>query len=356
MMWGGNRCSTVALATLILTASQAATAQLIAESTTALIQGEALDEIRAATRHLGGTITHELPIISAIGATIAPMQLQQLREMDFVERVIDDLDADEKSEPPRDCPITAALELHWNGRSLSWRLFNKADHALPLSKLLADWPEALGALQELRIGSKVLALQALPAASGAVNLELGEEMLQPGETTVNLSFEHAPTLPTPEMQNAMDLSVAYSGDCNVEAVPSYTAPLADSYYPGESGARLLHRHGVTGKGVTVAVLDSGLWEHPPAITHNSDGELRVLARYNAILGETVDKVNDESGHGTHMTSVLARSDRASPANSEDEPGFRGVAPDVSLVIVKAFDSSGTGAIAGPGTSGTVAGR
>jgi subtilisin family serine protease len=79
----------------------------------------------------------------------------------------------------------------------------------------------------------------------------------------------------------------------------------------------------TGKGVTVAVMDSGIAEHP-------DLAGRVRTR--------VDFVNDKSalldpaGHGTHIAGVIA-------ANG---PEFKGVAPDAQLVSLRVLDANGDG--------------
>ena len=90
----------------------------------------------------------------------------------------------------------------------------------------------------------------------------------------------------------------------------------------------------------MAVLDSGLWEHE-ALVKDSRGRKRVLARYDAISGRAVDEAFDESGHGTHLTSVLAHS---GPTLIDNEPtgAFKGIAPDARLVIVKAFNVEGQG--------------
>ena len=59
--------------------------------------------------------------------------------------------------------------------------------------------------------------------------------------------------------------------------------------------------GITGKGVTVAVVDSGLWEHDALVSTTLTGRNRVLARYDALTdAPRFSEVVDESGHGTHI--------------------------------------------------------
>ena len=55
----------------------------------------------------------------------------------------------------------------------------------------------------------------------------------------------------------------------------------------------------------------------------------------------MEEAHDESGHGTHMTSVLAHSGQTSYAGTPTG-SYKGVAPDATIVAVKAFDVEGQG--------------
>ncbi|MDX1736453.1 MAG: S8 family peptidase, partial [Halioglobus sp.] len=80
------------------------------------------------------------------------------------------------------------------------------------------------------------------------------------------------------------------------------------------------------------------WEHP-ALARNTRGEPRVLARYDATSGTLQEQVADGSGHGTHMSSIIAHS---GPTLSGGQPTgtYKGVAPDANLVAVKVLDREG----------------
>ena len=123
-------------------------------------------------------------------------------------------------------------------------------------------------------------------------------------------------------------------------IPGYLANHENSYFPTVIGADALHLHGITGKGVTVAIVDSGLWE-TDVLGKDSAGNNRILARYDAIKNAAGEEVFDDSGHGTHIASVLAQSDQVTQ-NGKLTGTFKGVAPDVNLVVVKAFDIEGHG--------------
>ena len=104
-------------------------------------------------------------------------------------------------------------------------------------------------------------------------------------------------------------------------------------------ADLVHTQGFTGRGITVAILDTGLWAAPPLV-QDSNQRQRILASYDAKrdrFSET--KTRDRNGHGTHVTSIIANSE---PNGAGD---FNGVAPDVDMVIVRAFNGGGKGTYA-----------
>ncbi|WP_371631017.1 S8 family serine peptidase [Streptomyces sp. NBC_00341] len=80
--------------------------------------------------------------------------------------------------------------------------------------------------------------------------------------------------------------------------------------------------GYTGKGVTVAVLDSGYDSDHPDLAG------RVTVSSNFLGGDTAE---DDNGHGTHVASTIAGVDST----------YRGVAPDASLAVGKVCDSTGS---------------
>ncbi|MEM1404611.1 MAG: S8 family peptidase [Pseudomonadota bacterium] len=290
----------------------------------------------------GAEITHRLPIIDAIGARMSEAQLETvLQRNDSISRVIDDLAWEPSPElgSSDECPLKSAIELDWEGSNTSWTLFNKSDHPIHLAQGELQWPTRLGKLTGVAMAtSSATTLSHAPGE--AVDWLAGKTLTIDARATtaVTFSFEHAPTSAA-EIQSDMQLSAALDDDCATELVPSYRFPLADSYYPSVSGAAVLHSHGFTGHGITVAILDSGLWEAPPSLRKNTRGEDRIRARFDATTGTEVNEARDESGHGTHMLSVLGRSD-ATTRSDAPSPSYRGTAPDADIVVVKAFGESG----------------
>ncbi|PWN55453.1 alkaline serine protease [Abyssibacter profundi] len=101
------------------------------------------------------------------------------------------------------------------------------------------------------------------------------------------------------------------------------------------GADVLHASGIDGRGVGVAVIDTGLWQKVAKEIDVSEG-VSTEGLYTG--GEPIsfdgEQVADDSGHGTHVTSVIAGRE-LSPSGA-----YEGVAPGADVYVVKAFDSNG----------------
>ncbi len=83
------------------------------------------------------------------------------------------------------------------------------------------------------------------------------------------------------------------------------------------------------KGVTVAVLDTGIARHP-------DFEERIIAFQDFVNKKSV--IYDDSGHGTHVAGCLCGSGKLSAGI------YKGIAPESFLVVGKVLDHKGDGVI------------
>lgn len=89
--------------------------------------------------------------------------------------------------------------------------------------------------------------------------------------------------------------------------------------------------GVTGQGIGIALLDSGISPHKALGT-------RVVANVSLVTGDT-DKI-DEFGHGTHIAGIITGS--ASAASGVTSSYGGGIAPGAHLVNVRVLGANGTG--------------
>ena len=114
----------------------------------------------------------------------------------------------------------------------------------------------------------------------------------------------------------------------------------DTQFPTQVGASRLHRDGLTGSGVTIAVLDSGTWAHK-FLSMDTRGVIRSIGGYDAITDTWTASPKDDFGHGTHVTSIISSS-AAFVAGKSGDKSYNGMAPDADLISVRAFDSNGAG--------------
>lgn len=84
-----------------------------------------------------------------------------------------------------------------------------------------------------------------------------------------------------------------------------------------------------GKGIGVAVLDTGIIPHP-------DFDRRIMD-FSDFVGRQ-RKLYDDSGHGTHVAGILAGSGRLSGG------AYAGIAPEASLFAGKVLDQNGNGTV------------
>ncbi|MEG0565039.1 MAG: S8 family peptidase [Hungatella sp.] len=85
--------------------------------------------------------------------------------------------------------------------------------------------------------------------------------------------------------------------------------------------------GITGKGIGVAVLDTGIFPH-------EDFEDRIVV-FRDIVQRRMSAY-DDNGHGTHISAIVGGSGMASSGR------YRGVAPGCHLISIKVLDKKGNG--------------
>jgi serine protease AprX len=158
-------------------------------------------------------------------------------------------------------------------------------------------PQPLSSLTQILLGTVFNTLDSIPAVSTTLPLS---SILQ---LTLNPLVSYV-TLDRP-VTGAVTTATDYSG-------------LA-------IGANQAAAAGYTGKGIGVAILDSGIANHP-------DLQSKVVYRENFTAENTSA---DGYGHGTHVAGIVAGSGVSSKSV------VRGVAPGVNLIDLRVLDSKGS---------------
>ncbi len=128
--------------------------------------------------------------------------------------------------------------------------------------------------------------------------------------------------------------------------PDVAGIVADYTLPSQlvEGADLIgapaarRRSGVDGRGIRVAIIDSGLdYTHPAfgGCAAPAAAGCRVVDGWDALDGDP-DPM-DESGHGTHLAGIVA--------GGRGGPGGPGIAPGAELVPIRAGGAGGIGYLA-----------
>lgn len=92
----------------------------------------------------------------------------------------------------------------------------------------------------------------------------------------------------------------------------------------------VHDAGITGRGVTACVLDSGICLHP-------DYAARIVSFRDFVNGRTA--CYDDASHGSHVSGILGGNGRSSGGR------YCGIAPDCRLIHLKVLDRYGQGSLA-----------
>jgi serine protease AprX len=127
--------------------------------------------------------------------------------------------------------------------------------------------------------------------------------------------------------------------------PDYQVQQTLDYAGPAVGATVAQRdYRLTGKGVGVAVIDSGIAYSNDLNQSYSSSRSRVVAGYDFVARKTTYQKNDPCGHGSCVAGIIA-------GNAYNSRGllasrqFYGVAPEVNLVNLRVLDRNGAGSVA-----------
>ena len=93
------------------------------------------------------------------------------------------------------------------------------------------------------------------------------------------------------------------------------------------------RQGLTGKGIGVAIFDTGIGYHPDLFSAHTQ---RLAAFYDTVNGK--NGYYDDNGHGTHIAGIICGTGAGSGGL------FEGVAPGCHFVVIKVLNKNGEGNI------------
>jgi serine protease AprX len=136
---------------------------------------------------------------------------------------------------------------------------------------------------------------------------------------------------------SLNTTVAPSGMPLTAVARGLLRNLVPSSYARALGATSLWQAGLTGSGVGVAVVDTGIDGDLPDF-RGANGASRVVQ--TAVVNQGATTVQDTYGHGTDVAGIIA----GNGANRDHSDPLRGkyigVAPNANLVAIKVADDAG----------------
>ena len=165
-----------------------------------------------------------------------------------------------------------------------------------------------------------------------------------------------------ELTAARARSLAANPDVHAVSLNTAVAPQSVPYGhlpfqmagPGVSGAQLqttydqtlgvlpLWKVGVTGTGVGVAVVDTGVDGSLPDFASKDHGSSRVVA--SAVANADATTATDSYGHGTDVAGIIAGNGDNRGSGDPLHGQYIGVAPNANLISIKVSDETGKASV------------
>ena len=229
--------------------------------------------------------------------------------------------------------LQSAADLGVGGSDAS--AVSSADTSSPLAELAADAPhKPVEVIVQLRAGIDPTQAETLAASAGGV-VERKLPIINGFSTTVPAA--DAAQLAGDPAIHAVSLNAAVQSEGIVDPTKLATA------YNQSIRADRAWLQGYTGKGVGVAVIDTGIQGNLPDFrVSQSDATSRVIA--TAVTNPAATTANDTFGHGTHVAGLIAGNGTNLPASDPNYGRYAGSAPDANLIAIKASDDAGNASV------------
>src|SRR5689334_2880583 len=97
-------------------------------------------------------------------------------------------------------------------------------------------------------------------------------------------------------------------------------------------------YGFDGSGVGIAIVDSGVYNHPD-FNSATTGTSRIIYNESFVPGDA--STGDLYGHGTHVAGIAAGNGTSAPTHGYNAT-YKGIAPNANIINLRALDSTGAG--------------
>ncbi len=173
----------------------------------------------------------------------------------------------------------------------------------------------------------------LPPARQAQLAALGADV------TRHLGFIHSVALSLPERNLAKLAALPFVTHLSYDG----KVKKSDAFTDASSGAAYARQnYNLTGKGVTVGVVDSGSSYYQWDLVA-PDGTKRVIASPDFTQGQQTIQLVDVCGHGTHVAGIIGGNGIASTGPLCTQT-YYGIAPQADIASVRVLDQNGASSV------------
>ena len=211
----------------------------------------------------------------------------------------------------------------------------------PIAELAAQHPgREIEVIVQLRPGVDLSTGESLVSAAGATS---SRELPIINGLGTRLPAEEAQRLSLNPAVRAVSLNAPVASQGSLPVDPAFAKTVDPSSF-GTSYNQSIRSPKVwddkqTGKGIGVAVIDSGIAGSLPDVqTSPTNPASRVIA--TAVVNPGATNAGDSLGHGTHVAGLIAGNSMNRPVGDPLRGKYVGVAPEANLIAVKAGDENG----------------
>jgi len=157
-----------------------------------------------------------------------------------------------------------------------------------------------------------------------------------------------PTITAVNMKVPVSMIATLKGEANVVYISPdrplslMSNPATEEFATAVEADVAASQYALTGAGVGVAVIDSGIAAHPDL--NNANGVSRVVYSQSFVSGDTT--TSDKFGHGTHVAGLIGGTGASSGSGNGYAATYAGMAPGVNLVNLRVLDQNGSGTDSG----------
>jgi serine protease AprX len=200
------------------------------------------------------------------------------------------------------------------------------------SKFSKDLPERVAGSNDMV--TVIVQYRRMPASSALDTLRTRGGAIKSMLHTIRAVTMRVPASMLAELAN--DPNVAYITPDR--PVSMTTNPQTEEFATAVEADVAASQFALDGTGIGVAVIDSGIANHPDL--YNANWNSRVVYSQSFVAGDS--STTDKFGHGTHVAGLVGGTGFSSGTANGYPATYAGMAPNVNLINLRVLDLNGLG--------------